>query len=506
MNRRIGVILSYVLMVFEVLSTLLLTPFIIRSLGQAEFGVYKLSAAITAYLLLLDMGVGNAIIRYIAKYRAEKDKVKERQFFGIATIFYAVIGILAFVIGCILVKKFPQLFAKGLGEKEIILGQKLLFITMLNASFSLTTSCYNNIILAYEQYKTSRICSIVQIIFRMIFTFTALKLGFGSVGIVVVNLIATVFVRIYMMGFVFFKIKLFPMLKDIDRAFIFEVVSYSSLIFLQMIATQINSNVDQILLGSLVSSSAIIIGVYGIGTQIVQYFQQIGSAFTSVLMPGIVNLVETSCDNKKIVDEMIKIGRMIMMVLALIWGCFLINGKNFISLWAGKENLSAYYVTISLMFVYIFILSESVGTQVLWALNEHKEQSYLKIMIVVLNIALTVVLIKWNPLIGATLGTVLSLFLGDIVVMNLIFVKKIKMNLGYYYRNLLKGIIPSLILTIISGCLIKGIFSNSWLGFIMKVIIMCVVYGACMLTFGMTQYEKGLVFSILKIKKKLRTK
>ena len=63
MGRKQGVILSYILMIFEVLSTLLITPFLIRTLGQAEYGVYKLSASITAYLLLLDLGVGNAIIR-----------------------------------------------------------------------------------------------------------------------------------------------------------------------------------------------------------------------------------------------------------------------------------------------------------------------------------------------------------------------------------------------------------------------------------------------------------
>ena len=55
MGRKQGVILSYVLMLFEVLSTLLITPFLIRTLGQAEYGVYKLTASITAYLLLLDI-------------------------------------------------------------------------------------------------------------------------------------------------------------------------------------------------------------------------------------------------------------------------------------------------------------------------------------------------------------------------------------------------------------------------------------------------------------------
>ena len=62
MSRKIGVILSYILMIFEVLSTLLLTPIIIRTLGQAEYGVYKLVDSVNAYLLLLDLGVGNAII------------------------------------------------------------------------------------------------------------------------------------------------------------------------------------------------------------------------------------------------------------------------------------------------------------------------------------------------------------------------------------------------------------------------------------------------------------
>jgi O-antigen/teichoic acid export membrane protein len=78
MNRKIGVILSYVMMLLEVLSTLLLTPYILRSLGDAEYGVYKLSESIVAYLMLLDLGVGSAVIRYVAKFRANNDKEKSQ--------------------------------------------------------------------------------------------------------------------------------------------------------------------------------------------------------------------------------------------------------------------------------------------------------------------------------------------------------------------------------------------------------------------------------------------
>ena len=77
MNRKAGIVLSYVSMIMEVFSTLLLTPYIIRTLGQAEYGVFRLSMAINAYLSLLELGIGNAIVRYIAKFRVEGNTEKQ---------------------------------------------------------------------------------------------------------------------------------------------------------------------------------------------------------------------------------------------------------------------------------------------------------------------------------------------------------------------------------------------------------------------------------------------
>ncbi len=497
MNRRIGVILSYILMIFEVLSTLLLTPFIIRMLGQAEYGVYKLVAAINAYLLLLDLGVGNAITRYVAKFRVEDNETQGRRFLGIATIYYIVIAVVAAIVGVVFVAIFPGVFAKGLSSQEAQMGQKILCITMINSTFTLGTAAYNNVLIAYERFAISRGSSIIQIIVRMAMTYIALKMGFGSVGLVSVNLMCTVLCRGFFVFYVLFGIKLRPLYRGIEISFVKEIVIYSTWILLQMIATQLNSTVDQVLLGALVTSSAVIIGVYGVGTQIVQYFQSIGSAFTGVLMPGIVKMVEKKVSAKEITDEMIRIGRIIFMVLAMIWGGFLVFGRDFIFLWAGKENTEAYYVALILMTAYVFILTESIGTQILWAMNEHKEQAMLKLVIVLLNILLTILLIKWEPLLGATIGTFVSLMLGDVGVMNLIFRKKLGMNLGYYYKGLMKGIIPCLFLTVGAGILISFCSLQGWIGFGIEIAVMVVVYCVSMLAFGMNQYEKELVVSVV---------
>lgn len=505
MNRKIGVILSYVLMIFEVISTLLLTPFIIRTLGQAEYGVYKLSAAITAYLLLLDMGVGNAIIRYIAKYRATGEKSQSEKFLGVATIYYTVIALIAIIAGVVLIKIFPEAFAKGLSDDEIKLGQTILNITMINAAVTLGTAAYNNVLIAYEKYTVSKTASIVQIIIRMILTYTVLKMNMGSVGIVSVNLIMTIVCRLYFVLYVVFKIKLIPKFKGIRISFIKEIVIYSTWILLQMVATQLNSTVDQVAIGALVQNSAVILAIYGVGTQVVQYFQSIGTAFTGILMPGVVNMVENNATSEEMTDEMIRIGRIIFMVLIVIFTGFLVCGNNFIMLWAGSENEQAYMVSAILMLAYIFTLTQSIGSQILWAMNEHKEQSILKIAIVILNIFLTIVLIKWQPLLGATIGTFISLVLGDIIVMDIILKKKINLPIIRYYMGVFKGIVPCAIIAYIVGRICRAYIPYGWTGLIINIIAVCVPYAVCMLAFGMNKYEKNLILSLLgKISAKIR--
>ena len=57
---------------------LVYTPYMLRMLGQSEYGLYSLAASIIAYLTVLDLGFGNAIVRYTAKFEAEGKK-REQQ-------------------------------------------------------------------------------------------------------------------------------------------------------------------------------------------------------------------------------------------------------------------------------------------------------------------------------------------------------------------------------------------------------------------------------------------
>ena len=293
MNRKIGALLSYVHMIFEVLSTLLLTPFIISSLGSAEYGVYKLIAAITSYLLLLDLGMGNSVVRYVAKFKENHDMESSRKYLGVCMVFYAAVSVAVLLLGGVLILSFQKIFATGLTAAEIALSKRLLLLTVLNAAVTLGTSVFYNILIAYSRFVLSKGLSILQIIVRILVTAAALKLGYRSIAIVTINLVLTMLMRGYYVFYVLCVLRLRPQLRGANAAFIKDIVSYSAFILLQMIATQINAQADQVLLGMFVTSSAVIIGIYGVGAQIVQYFQSVGQALGGVLMPGVVKLVES---------------------------------------------------------------------------------------------------------------------------------------------------------------------------------------------------------------------
>lgn len=71
---KAGAFLNYVVILLNLAVGLLYTPYMLRMMGQSEYGLYSLVASVISYLTVLDLGMGNATIRYTAKFRAEGKK------------------------------------------------------------------------------------------------------------------------------------------------------------------------------------------------------------------------------------------------------------------------------------------------------------------------------------------------------------------------------------------------------------------------------------------------
>src|SRR5690625_876485 len=99
---KYGVYLSYISLFITNITNLILTPFIIRNLGDSEYGLYMLIGAFVGYIAVLDFGLGNTVVRFVAKYRAENDKKSEENFLFSTIIIYGVISAVIMLVGAIL--------------------------------------------------------------------------------------------------------------------------------------------------------------------------------------------------------------------------------------------------------------------------------------------------------------------------------------------------------------------------------------------------------------------
>ena len=83
-NRiRQGILLSYFSMGLSVIVSLLYTPFLIKNLGQQQYGLYNIAASVIGYLSLFNFGLGTAVVRYSAKLRAENRENEIRSVYGL---------------------------------------------------------------------------------------------------------------------------------------------------------------------------------------------------------------------------------------------------------------------------------------------------------------------------------------------------------------------------------------------------------------------------------------
>ena len=100
-QRRAGISLSYLSIAFANLIGLVYTPFLLRMMGQSEYGLYSLALSIISYLSVVDFGFGNA--RYaIPLYTGRKEEERLPALWGMLLVIYGVISIVALTAGILL--------------------------------------------------------------------------------------------------------------------------------------------------------------------------------------------------------------------------------------------------------------------------------------------------------------------------------------------------------------------------------------------------------------------
>ena len=235
---KAGAALNYVIIGINALVGLLYTPYMLRMLGQNEYGLFSLVASVISYLTILDFGFGNAIVRYTAKFRTENKTTEQYEMFGMFLKLFCAIGLFALCIGIILCFNVDNLFDKSMSPEELSKAKILLLILLINLALTFPLSVYGSIINAYENFIFQKLAQIARIVLSTIVMIVILRLGYKAIGLVVVQ---TIFNIAFLFGNAFYcrhKLKIKIVFGKMNWNFFREILFYSFWIFLAAITEQ----------------------------------------------------------------------------------------------------------------------------------------------------------------------------------------------------------------------------------------------------------------------------
>lgn len=206
-------------------------------------------------------------------------------------------------------------------------------------------------------------------------------------------------------------------------------------------------------------------------------------------------MVANDASNEALSELMVRIGRVQYVVMAYILSGFILFGQAFINLWAGENYRDAYRIVLLVMIPITVPLIQNVGILILQAKNMQGFRSVVYLAIAVLNIAASIPLAKmWGGL-GCALATGVSLLIGNVIIMNIYYYRKIHLNIPMFWRNIM-GMSAPVVLALGCGYGIDMFISQTgFLGLGLKIVLFSVVYIGLMWLWGLNSYEKDLFVS-----------
>lgn len=497
MNQlKVGAILNYVIIALNTVVGLAYTPYMLRCLGQNEYGLYSLVSSVIAYLTLLDFGFGNAIIRYTAKFRAEDKLQKQWEMFGMFLIVYSLIGIIAFCGGVALYFNVDYLFDNTMTNAELGQARIMMLLLTINLAITFPLSIFGSIITAYENFIFQRLISIVRIIISTGVLVLVLALGFKAVALVVVQTIFNILVLLINVIYCRRKLRIKIVFNKIDVPFLKEISVYSFWIFLNAIMDKIYWGSGQFVLGAISGTTAV--AIFSVAIMLQQMYMQFSTSIANVLLPKLTAMTAKKNSEVEISDLFIRTGRLQFIVMFLILAGFIIFGKEFIIAWAGNDYLLSYYVAL-IFFVALFVpLIQNTGIAILQARNQMKFRSLLYLSISIISLIFQFFLSRQMGVIGCAIAIGVALIIGQGIVMNWYYQKRQHIDILKFWKQIGSMLIPPATLTILASFISRSIDLSNLIKLIVGILVFVGCYIFVIWKLCMNINERQLILSPFK--------
>jgi O-antigen/teichoic acid export membrane protein len=385
--------------------TLLLPPFLTRSLQQDAYGTWLLVLQLSTYVSLFDFGVQTAVGRFVAHCNELGDTKQRDNIVSTAIAILASIGLLASVGISILAWQLPHLF-KDMPAELHRDAQLALLLVGISLCVSLPFSVFGAIFIGLQRYDIPAWIIGTNKLLGGIFVVIVAQSSHSIVMMAIVMGATNLFVGLWQ--FVAYKKMAGQILVSINllsKSAAMDIIQYCSSLVVWTIGSILVTSLDGVIIGYFDYKS---LAYYALAASLTTFIVGIqGSVFSSIL-PNAAALGARG-DREGLGELLIATTRYAVIILIVTSLPLIICTKPLLSIWVGK-NYAIHTAQLLQLLVIANFIRQLAGpyAMIAMAVGEQKKIILSPIIEGVINVTISILVTREIGAIGVAIGTMIG--------------------------------------------------------------------------------------------------
>jgi len=392
---------KYIALGVEVVLGIFLLPFNVKHLGASAYGLLALTASVTAYFSMLDLGYGLAQEKYAAHYRALRDPDSINSVVSTLFFVFTGIGIVTFGITVLLAFNLQHFFNLSPGQN--VEARRVLLVMGGFIALNFPFSVFGGIVNGFLRNYMNGVVAVATSVLAAVVNVVVLRRGFGLFELVIaVYLVRAASLWFYRRNayrvFPGLSIRLTCFRRDRLKA----LTSFSVFMLVIDIANKINYSTDAVVIGAFMTAAAV--AVWTVGQRLIETIQKLTNQLNGSLFPVVVDSATSGSDARlqRILVQGTRLSLAMVIPLSLILG---LVAKPLVDTWVGAKFEGAVPVIQILAVVVVVRVGNATATTLLKGMERHRLLAILNVLMSLLNLGLSILLARRYGLVGVATGT-----------------------------------------------------------------------------------------------------
>ncbi|HEY0416525.1 MAG TPA: oligosaccharide flippase family protein [Gaiellaceae bacterium] len=445
----------YAVYAAAIVSGLVVTPVVVRSLGKAGYGVWTFIGAVTIYLSVLDFGVGPAVVRFAAEARGRRADEDVNEIASTGLALYAAIGAVTLPVGAVIAWLVPLL--AGVHHDLVWQARVATLLIVLSLALRFPLGLFNNLLVAQQRWDLQNLGNFVATVLYAALV-ALLMPRYGSLVLVGALTLGTTLLRL-VLPLAWLRREL-PSLRVrrrfVTRARLRELTTFSSSNFLVHVAQKIVFSTDVIVVTLVLGKEAA--AVYGVPAKLFALVFGIGTAATSLMFPAFAELegADALDRQRSLLLSGLRAGTALMLLLALP---LLLIPDLLIRAWIHTPGYGGSYAVMAILAGVLLVHQPIyVLTQFLIARALQREVAWVSIVTTGANLALSFVL-AWT---WGTWGVAVSTLVTDALMLAWIVPRFAAPAAGVRAVDILRAMARPALPSVVAAALVLVLVARWW--------------------------------------------